>query len=124
MAVVNCYISITSTAIPNSQDSNISPVNPKPTKIILPKKKPQKWSTGTAPGEYGGPPVTTKLRKYWGGEGEDPITSDEFIWNKDFMPRMKRLFQDSADDPQFYPVEVQIQLFTFSPVLFSVFVII
>lgn len=48
-----------------------------------------------SPGEYGGPPTTTKLRKYWGGEGEDPITSDEYIWNKDFMPRMKRLIQDS-----------------------------
>lgn len=109
---MNCYvrIRITSAAtIPNSQDSNN--INPKPTKIILPKKKPQKWSTGTAPGEYGGPPVTTKLRKYWGGEGEDPITSDEYIWNKDFMPRMKRLFQDSPDDSHFYPVEVQLQFF-------------
>lgn len=57
-----------------------------------------KWSTGVAPGDYGGPPTTTKLRKYWGGEEEDPLTSDEFIWNKDFMGRMKRLIQDSDSD--------------------------
>lgn len=51
-----------------------------------------KWSTGTAPGEYGGPPTTTKLRKYWGGEKEDPLTSDDLIWNRaDLMPVMKRI---------------------------------
>lgn len=107
MAALNCYVSITCTATPISEDSTISSVpNSKlPTKIILPKKKPQKWSTGTAPGEYGGPPVSTKLRKYWGGEEQDPITSDDYIWNKDFMPRMKRLFEDGSDDPQFYPAE-------------------
>lgn len=69
---------------------------------MLPKKKPEKWSTGMAPGEYGGPPLTTKLRKSWGGPGEDPITSDEYIWNKDFMPRMKRLFKDPSQDPQLH----------------------
>lgn len=89
MAVLN-YISVTSTATPMPQDST---QNPRQTKIILPKKKPEKWSTGVAPGEYGGPPATTKLRKYWGGE-EDPLTSDDFIWNKDFMGRMQRLIQD------------------------------
>lgn len=67
---------------------------------MLPKKKPEKWSTGIAPGEYGGPPLTTKLRKSWGGPGEDPITSDEYIWNKDFMPRMKRLFKDPSQETQ------------------------
>lgn len=89
MAVLN-YISVTSTATPMPQDST---QNPRQTKIVLPKKKPEKWSTGVAPGEYGGPPATTKLRKYWGGE-EDPLTSDDFIWNKDFMGRMQRLIQD------------------------------
>ncbi|GAV60163.1 hypothetical protein CFOL_v3_03694 [Cephalotus follicularis] len=102
MAIVN-YISVTSTTTPISQDSSTpSPLipipDPRQTKIILPKKKPIKWTTGTAPGEYGGPPTTTKLRKYWGGEEEDPLTSDEFIWNKDFMGRMKRLILDPDDN--------------------------
>lgn len=94
MVVLN-YISVTSTATPISQDTTKPPPpDPRLTKVILPKKKAVKWSTGMAPGEYGGPPTTTKLRKYWGGEGEDPLTSDEYIWNKDFMSRMKKLIQD------------------------------
>lgn len=102
MAVLN-YISVTSTATPIPQDST---QNPRQTKIILPKKKPEKWSTGVAPGEYGGPPATTKLRKYWGGE-EDPLTSDDFIWNKDFMGRMQRLIQDpDSSSLQSVPVKV------------------
>ncbi|KAK3008058.1 hypothetical protein RJ639_013195, partial [Escallonia herrerae] len=106
MAAVNCCISVTSTATPLPQDSSVPPTNhPRQTKVLLPKKKPQKWSTGVAPGEYGGPPATTKLRKYWGGEEEDPITSDDYIWNKDFMARMKRLIQDPDDSPQFPPLK-------------------
>ncbi|XP_048127047.1 protein CONSERVED ONLY IN THE GREEN LINEAGE 160, chloroplastic isoform X2 [Rhodamnia argentea] len=94
MAILN-YISVTSAATPVPPDSQTpTPPNPRPTKIILPKKKPMKWSTGVAPGEYGGPPTTTKLRKYWGGEGEDPLSSDEFIWNKDFVGRFKRMIQE------------------------------
>ncbi|XP_028065490.1 protein CONSERVED ONLY IN THE GREEN LINEAGE 160, chloroplastic isoform X2 [Camellia sinensis] len=96
--IVNyCYISATSTTTSNTPSIPQDPPPPPPTKIILPKKKPMKWSTGVAPGDYGGPPTTTKLRKYWGGEGEDPLTSDDFIWNKDFMPRMKRLIQEPSD---------------------------
>ncbi|XP_060209496.1 protein CONSERVED ONLY IN THE GREEN LINEAGE 160, chloroplastic-like isoform X2 [Lycium barbarum] len=56
-----------------------------------------KWSTGDAPGEYGGPPTTTKLRKYW-GKDEDPLTSDDFIWNKEFMGRMKKFVQNPQED--------------------------
>ncbi|KAK4344127.1 hypothetical protein RND71_037221 [Anisodus tanguticus] len=56
-------------------------------------RKPMKWSTGDAPGEYGGPPTTTKLRKYW-GKDVDPVTSDEFIWNKEFMGHTKKYVQD------------------------------
>ncbi|KAK6919186.1 hypothetical protein RJ641_017608 [Dillenia turbinata] len=111
MAVVNynCYISVNSAATPIFQDptshsssssssSSSSVPYQRPTKIILPKKKPMKWSTGVSPGEYGGPPTTSKLRRYWGGEEEDPITSDDYIWNKDFMGRMKRLIQDDDGD--------------------------
>ncbi|XP_039119754.1 protein CONSERVED ONLY IN THE GREEN LINEAGE 160, chloroplastic isoform X1 [Dioscorea cayenensis subsp. rotundata] len=75
---------------------------PRQTKVVLPKKKPLKWSSGTAPGEYGGPPTTTKLRRYWGGsENEDPVTATgDFIWNKDFRPRMERLLVGKeAPDP-------------------------
>ncbi|KAI3439896.1 uncharacterized protein J3R85_004319 [Psidium guajava] len=94
MAILN-YISVTSAGTPVPPDSQTPPPpNPRPTKIILPKKKPMKWSTGVAPGEYGGPPTTTKLRKYWGGEKEDPLSSDEFIWNKDFVGRFKRMIQE------------------------------
>ncbi|ESQ51675.1 hypothetical protein EUTSA_v10016897mg [Eutrema salsugineum] len=96
---IRSYISATSTTPPIPQDQL---PNPRPTKIILPNKKPEKWSTGVAPGEYGGPPTTTKLRKYWGGEKEDPITSKDLIWNRDFMDQMKKLF-DSPDDSSLDP---------------------
>ncbi|XP_076937448.1 protein CONSERVED ONLY IN THE GREEN LINEAGE 160, chloroplastic-like [Bidens hawaiensis] len=104
MAAISCrYLTVTCTATPiNQQDSNSATL---PTKIILPNKKPQKWSTGVAPGDYGGPPTTTKLRKYWGGEKEDPLTSDELIWNNDFMPHMKRIIGDSNPNPTVSPVK-------------------
>ncbi|KAI8551432.1 hypothetical protein RHMOL_Rhmol06G0185100 [Rhododendron molle] len=109
--ILNCiYIpttptsTTTTTNTPLSQDPSTT-TTPPPTKILLPKKKPQKWSTGVAPGDYGGPPTTTKLRKYWGGEGEDPLTSDEYIWNKDFMGHMKRVIQDPSEVPSFPPVK-------------------
>ncbi|XP_068665769.1 protein CONSERVED ONLY IN THE GREEN LINEAGE 160, chloroplastic [Aristolochia californica] len=99
MAVTNfrtCYLSVTYATTPFSPDSpSSSPLpsesgHPRRTRVVLPKKKPLKWSTGVAPGEYGGPPTTSKLRKYW-GEEVDPLASDDFMWNKDFMGRMKKL---------------------------------
>ncbi|XP_010469769.1 PREDICTED: uncharacterized protein LOC104749773 [Camelina sativa] len=99
MAILS-YISATSTTPPVPQDQSTNPRLP--TKIILPNKKPEKWSTGVSPGEYGGPPTTTKLRKYWGGEKEDPITSTDLIWNRDFMDQMKKLF-DNPDDSSLDP---------------------
>ncbi|KAK9132090.1 hypothetical protein Scep_011618 [Stephania cephalantha] len=109
MVVLNYFATVSASATPYSQDpstTSASPPNPRQTRVVLPKKKPQKWSTGVAPGDYGGPPTTTKLRKYWGGEGEDPITSDEFIWNKDFMGRMQRLIDpDSSSVPPAAPLE-------------------
>ncbi|RWR97460.1 ATP synthase protein I-related protein [Cinnamomum micranthum f. kanehirae] len=90
------YISPSSAATPISEESQELDPSRRQGRVILPKKKPLKWSTGVAPGDYGGPPTTTKLRKYWGGDDDDPLTSDDFIWNKDFMSRMKRtLFQPS-----------------------------
>ncbi|XP_074557082.1 protein CONSERVED ONLY IN THE GREEN LINEAGE 160, chloroplastic isoform X1 [Curcuma longa] len=75
-----------------------------PTRIVLPKKKPVKWSTGVAPGEYGGPPTTTKLRKYWGGGDEDPVTAtDDFIWNKEFLGRMQQLLDGDESNPNSAP---------------------
>lgn len=117
MAVLN-YIPVTATSAPISQDSSStssSVPNTRPTKILLPKKKPMKWSTGVAAGEYGGPPTTTKLRKFWGGEKEDPLTSDEFIWNNDFMPRMKRLIEDTDESSaaEKFPVQVFFQYVPF-----------
>lgn len=98
MAILR-YIGVTCTATPISKDSPSPPPqlpDPRQTKVILPNKKPMKWSTGVAPGEYGGPPTTTKLRKYWGGE-KDPLADDGFMWNKDFVGRYKRMIQE---DPQ------------------------
>ena len=68
--------------------------------MILPKKKPQKWSTGMAPGEYGGGPATVKPRKYWWGkEDRDPVgNTDDFIWNKDFLPHMERVIANGGAD--------------------------
>lgn len=51
------------------------------------KKKSSQWSTGNAPGEYGGPPLETGLRKMWGGDNSDPLQSDgEYIWKKKWQP--------------------------------------
>ncbi|MBA0863207.1 hypothetical protein Goshw_018250 [Gossypium schwendimanii] len=109
MAVLNhISLRLTSTTATISQEQPTP--NPRTTKVILPKKKPLKWSTGLAPGDYGGPPTTTKLRKYWGGEEDDPLTSDDFIWNKDFVGRMKKLIQDPASEDsslQSSPVKLQ-----------------
>uniref|UniRef100_A0A2N9GMS5 CGL160/ATPI domain-containing protein n=1 Tax=Fagus sylvatica TaxID=28930 RepID=A0A2N9GMS5_FAGSY len=67
---------MTSTATPIPQDPSTPQVpDPRQTKVILPKKKPQKWSTGVAPGDYAGPPTTTKLRKYWGDSFQDSQSS-------------------------------------------------
>ncbi|XP_057527915.1 protein CONSERVED ONLY IN THE GREEN LINEAGE 160, chloroplastic [Amaranthus tricolor] len=95
MAILN-YMIINSAATPMSKDSPNPNPEQRPTKILLPKKKAMKWSTGVAPGDYGGPPTTTKLRKYWGGQKEDPVTSSEFIWNNDFMPQMEKLVNDQS----------------------------
>lgn len=81
MSIVS-YFSVTSTAAPIPSDPPVQP-----------KKNPLK-SVGSA--SYGGASTGTGsgLRKYWGGEGEDPLTSDGFIWNKDFVGRFKRMIQD------------------------------
>ncbi|XP_066314717.1 protein CONSERVED ONLY IN THE GREEN LINEAGE 160, chloroplastic-like [Miscanthus floridulus] len=73
----------------------------RPVKVILPKK-PQKWSTGMAPGEYGGGPATVKPRKYWWGkEDRDPVgNTDDFIWNKDFLPHMERVIANGGADAE------------------------
>ncbi|GLT61135.1 hypothetical protein SLA2020_338600 [Shorea laevis] len=99
------YISVNSAATPIPQDPPTTPVpNPRPTKVILPNKKPLKWSKGMAPGDYGGPPTTTKLRKYWGGE-KDPLSSDDFMWNKDFMSRFQRLIQNNDSSIEATPTK-------------------
>ncbi|KAG0485586.1 hypothetical protein HPP92_009434 [Vanilla planifolia] len=111
LTVVGCH-AIRASATPDAgggADAPFIPASPSPrlTRVILPKKKPLKWSTGTASGEYVGPPTSTKLRKYWGGGEEDPIAStDDYIWNKEFMGHMKRLIGDeqSSSNPVPYPV--------------------
>ncbi|KAI9093411.1 hypothetical protein K1719_027425 [Acacia pycnantha] len=104
MAVLG-YISVTSSATPISPEPPTPPItDPRPTKILLPKRRPMKWSTGVAPGEYGGPPTTSKLRKYWGGE-EDPLASDDFMWNKDFVDRFQRLIQKPQSSIEAAPAQ-------------------
>ncbi|KAG0487350.1 hypothetical protein HPP92_009445 [Vanilla planifolia] len=111
LTVVGCH-AIRASATPDAgggADAPFIPASPSPrlTRVILPKKKPLKWSTGTASEEYVGPPTSTKLRKYWGGGEEDPIAStDDYIWNKEFMGHMKRLIGDeqSSSNPVPYPV--------------------
>ncbi|KAL8130063.1 hypothetical protein V2J09_019218 [Rumex salicifolius] len=101
MAILNYFRVYSTATTPESREPPPSPAqesipNPRGTKIILPKKKPMKWTNGISPGDYGGPPTTTKLRKYWGGKQEDPVTSSELIWNKDFMPQMEKLKESSG----------------------------
>ncbi|MCL7040547.1 hypothetical protein MKW94_003744, partial [Papaver nudicaule] len=106
MSILN-YLSVSSSSTPITPDSIPSQPQsqpPLPTKVLLPKKKPQKWSTGMAPGDYGGPPPTTKLRKYWGGE-KDALANDDFMWNKDFMDQMKRYIQEPDASLQSPPVK-------------------
>lgn len=50
--------------------------------------------------------IITKLleqsvgHRYWGGGDEDPVSAtDDFIWNKDFVPRMKRLIDNEPAEP-------------------------
>ncbi|KAJ4846103.1 hypothetical protein Tsubulata_015353 [Turnera subulata] len=62
-------------------------------KFIFPNRNPLKWPSGVAarPGEYS--------CKTWLPKNTDPLTSDEYIWNKDFMPRFKKLVQDEPSSP-------------------------
>ncbi|KAK4369007.1 hypothetical protein RND71_012799 [Anisodus tanguticus] len=98
MAVLNyCYLSVTSTATPINQDSanNSTPLSiPTQSKVV----KPVKLSSGDPP------TTTTKLRKYW-GEDVDPLTSDDFIWNREFMGRMKKYIQDPQENAPSPPVK-------------------
>lgn len=51
---------------------------------------------GDAPGRYGGPPLDAKIRKTYGGEMKDPITStEEYIWNTNWK---KRLDEEAAKE--------------------------
>ncbi|OIT28400.1 PREDICTED: uncharacterized protein LOC109212690 [Nicotiana attenuata] len=106
MGVLNySYLSVTSASTPISQDSANSSTPssiPTQTKVILPQQKPVKLSTGVVPGHNAAPPTTTKLRKYW-GEDVDPLTSDDYIWNKEFMGRMKKYIQDPQQNPPSSP---------------------
>eukprot|EP00271_Cylindrocystis_brebissonii_P007041 TRINITY_DN20154_c0_g1_i1.p1 TRINITY_DN20154_c0_g1~~TRINITY_DN20154_c0_g1_i1.p1 ORF type:complete len:359 (-),score=66.54 TRINITY_DN20154_c0_g1_i1:453-1529(-) len=48
-----------------------------------------RMSRGDGPGEYGGPPLDSSLRKWWGGSNADPVTStDNYIWNADWQKQM------------------------------------
>ncbi|KAI0492916.1 hypothetical protein KFK09_027192 [Dendrobium nobile] len=111
LTTLTSILAVRSAANPASgsgADSSLTQLpSPRLSRVILPKKKPLKWSTGTAPGEYGGPPTTTKLRKYWGGGDGDPLTStDDFIWNKDFVGHMKRFLRDEPNASSTFPSRI------------------
>ncbi|CAH9079797.1 unnamed protein product [Cuscuta europaea] len=84
MAALNCYLSVTAVTTPISQPA----LEQKQPKIILPKKS-EKLPPSTT--------TTTKRRKFWGVD-EDPLTSDDFIWNKEFMGHMKNFIQDPSEN--------------------------
>ncbi|KAL9272332.1 CONSERVED ONLY IN THE GREEN LINEAGE 160, chloroplastic-like protein, partial [Drosera capensis] len=95
------YFTVTASSTPITPDA--IPIPPqsaslgRPTKIILPKGKPQKWSTGTTAGDLGGPPTGTTTAK-WGLWNEDPVTAEGFIWNKEFKGRFERLLRREEID--------------------------
>lgn len=63
----------------------------------LPRQRWQ-WSKGDGPGEYGGPPLDFRIRKFWGEDVPDPVTStDGYIWNKKWQPHLPPL--DEEDPP-------------------------
>ncbi|KAL9265996.1 CONSERVED ONLY IN THE GREEN LINEAGE 160, chloroplastic-like protein [Drosera capensis] len=101
MATPIRYFTVTASSTPITPDA--IPIPPqsgslrRPTKIILPKGKPQKWSTGTTAGELGGPPTGTTTAK-WGPWNEDPVTAEGFIWNKEFKGRFERLLRREEID--------------------------
>jgi hypothetical protein len=71
---------------------------------LEPMKKQQlqqqrKWSRGDAPGEYGGPPLDTRIRTSWGGNSNtDPLTeSGDYIWKKNWQPFVESPPSDVAD---------------------------
>ncbi|OEL19318.1 hypothetical protein BAE44_0019666 [Dichanthelium oligosanthes] len=94
----------------------------RPVKVILPKKKPQKWSTGMAPGEYGGGPATIKPRKYWWGkEDRDPVgNTDDFIWNKDFRPHMERVIANGGANAE--PTITRLAPVCLAPLVYSLLI--
>ncbi|VFQ59124.1 unnamed protein product [Cuscuta campestris] len=116
MAGLNCYLSVTATATPISQRSSSSdqPPEQKQLKLKLPKNKPAKLSAVVAPAEYGGAPPTTNPRNY-SGVDDDPLTSDDYIWNRNFVGRMKMLIHRSRIllnmDPVFLLILQRSELF-------------
>lgn len=64
-------------------------------KIRLTKKKLLSGPKAVAPGGSDGLSTASTVRRWW-GEDEDPLKSDNFIWNVDFMDRMKK----HVEDPQ------------------------
>ncbi|RAL45024.1 hypothetical protein DM860_003783 [Cuscuta australis] len=104
MAGLNCYLSVTATATPISHRSSSSdqPPEKKPPKLKLPKNNTEKLCAGVSPAEYGGAPSTTNPRNYWLVD-DDPLTSDDYIWNRNFVGRMKMLIQDPAEYGSGFP---------------------
>ncbi|KAK4789627.1 hypothetical protein SAY86_016931 [Trapa natans] len=96
-----CCISVaTSATAPFPTSAKLSPPNNQylnPSQ--LEKKKPLRWIAAAASLDSSSPVETSRLRKYWGGEEEDPLSSDDFIWNKDFFDRFKRMIRESDPSP-------------------------
>ncbi|KAL8140440.1 hypothetical protein V2J09_006461 [Rumex salicifolius] len=101
MAILNYFTVYSAATVPTSQEPprQESIPNSRLNNVNLPEKNPVvKLANGdSSSSQVGGPTTTTKLRKYWGGEQEDPITSSDLIWNRDFMPQMEKLVVDQPD---------------------------
>ncbi|CAM6124644.1 unnamed protein product [Calypogeia fissa] len=63
------------------------------------QRRVRKWSRGDAPGEYGGPPLDTRIRTSWGGNSTvDPLSdSGDYIWKKNWQPFVESPPSDAAD---------------------------
>ncbi|KAJ7543329.1 hypothetical protein O6H91_09G033400 [Diphasiastrum complanatum] len=90
-------VTATSPSLPQQQQQQQQPV----IKLIpSPKlRKRSQWSRGDGPGEYGGPPLDTRLRQYYGQPAPDPLTtSGDYIWNKNWQPYVDKT-SSLAEEP-------------------------
>ncbi|KAJ7543311.1 hypothetical protein O6H91_09G032700 [Diphasiastrum complanatum] len=92
-------VTATSPSLPQQQQQQ---QQQQPVIKLIPSPKLRKrsqWSRGDGPGEYGGPPLDTRLRQYYGQPAPDPLTtSGDYIWNKNWQPYVDKT-SSLAEEP-------------------------